>query len=685
MRFWIGTILFLSIFIEIHAQDKELDVLKHKLAVTQNDTLKMLLLDSIAFDYSEINPDSSYYYSEKGKVICQKLGYKLNEAFALNGKGYALLNMGNYPMALQTLLNALGIASDSKNEKYIPPVKYRILVLPGGGETGHNLFRLQILTWIHFNLGLLYENTGNAEKQLYHYQQALQLSQQTNDQTAIGTVNMNLGRLYLSMKKPDSALLFEQRAYEIAKQSNLQDYKGSVLLNLGRVYLAMGKEDTAINYIQQAITTSREQNYLRGIIAGNLLLSDISVQKNNIDSGFYFAQIGLKLALQMNSPDLLLRSYNAMAGLYRSVHNNDSIVKYQGLIIKIRDSLFNSRQSQQFQNIDFNETLRQQELETARKEYRNRLQKYILAGGIAIFLFAAIFLWRNNINKQKAYHRLKVQKEETDQQKTIAEKALEELKTTQAQLIQSEKMASLGELTAGIAHEIQNPLNFVNNFSEVNKELLREMNDEIDKGNLSEVKAIANDVISNQEKINSHGKRAEAIVKGMLQHSRTGSGQKEPADINVLCDEFLRLAYHGLRAKDKSFNVITKTEFDYSIEKITIVAQDISRVILNLINNAFYAVNEKQKQNLSGYKPTVIVTTKKEIDKVIISVKDNGNGIQDSIKEKIFQPFFTTKPTGEGTGLGLSLSYDIVKAHGGELSMRSEAGSGSVFTIQLNI
>jgi len=244
-------------------------------------------------------------------------------------------------------------------------------------------------------------------------------------------------------------------------------------------------------------------------------------------------------------------------------------------------------------------------------------------------------------------------------------------------------MASLGELTAGIAHEIQNPLNFVNNFSEVNKELLVELKDEAEKGNIGQVKAIANDVIDNQEKINQHGKRADSIVKGMLQHSRTSSGQKEATDINVLVDEYLRLAYHGMRAKDKSFNATAKTEFDSNIGKTNIVPQEIGRVILNLINNAFYAVNEKAKQNISGYDPNVTVSTSKQNGKVEIKVKDNGNGIPESIKEKIFQPFFTTKPTGQGTGLGLSLAYDIVKAHGGEIKLETREGEGADFIIQL--
>jgi len=269
--------------------------------------------------------------------------------------------------------------------------------------------------------------------------------------------------------------------------------------------------------------------------------------------------------------------------------------------------------------------------------------------------------------------------------KQTVEKTLVDLKQAQQQLVQSEKMASLGELTAGIAHEIQNPLNFVNNFSEVSNELIDEMTEELDKGDIEEAKAIANDIKQNLEKINHHGKRADGIVKGMLQHSRSSSGQKELTDINVLTDEYVRLCYHGLRAKDKSFNAAIKTDFDNSVEKINIIPQDIGRVILNLLTNAFYAVNEKKKANTDGYEPTVAVSTKKADNKIIISVKDNGNGIPQKAIDKIFQPFFTTKPTGQGTGLGLSLSYDIIKAHGGEIKVETKEGEGTEFVIQVPV
>ena len=311
---------------------------------------------------------------------------------------------------------------------------------------------------------------------------------------------------------------------------------------------------------------------------------------------------------------------------------------------------------------------------TAYANKMNMLGLFALLTGI---LVVALILFRNNRQKQKA--------------NKVLETTLTNLKSTQSQLIQSEKMASLGELTAGIAHEIQNPLNFVNNFSEVNKELIAEMRVEIAKGNYDEVNALAKDVEDNEEKINHHGKRADAIVKGMLQHSRsTNNATKEPTDINALADEYLRLAYHGLRAKDKSFNATMKTDYDATIGNINIIPQDIGRVILNLISNAFYVVNEKSKQNFAGYEPTVTITTASGQPpsggrSIVIKVSDNGGGIPQKVLDKIFQPFFTTKPTGQGTGLGLSLSYDIVKAHGGELQVKTMEGEGSEFIISLPV
>jgi signal transduction histidine kinase len=332
----------------------------------------------------------------------------------------------------------------------------------------------------------------------------------------------------------------------------------------------------------------------------------------------------------------------------------------------------------QFQLLIFDNEQKQREIDAARQQYQNKLKLYVLFTIIFVFILLTVILYKNNRQKQKSNIALQQQKEKV-------ESTLTELKSTQAQLIQAEKMASLGELTAGIAHEIQNPLNFVNNFSEVNKELIDELQEEVGSGNAEGVIAISNDIKENEGKILYHGKRADAIVKGMLQHSRASTGKKELTDINALADEYLRISYHGMRAKDKNFNAEIKTDFDESIGKINIVPQEIGRVLLNLFNNAFYTMNEKQKLSSAagGYQPIAKVTTRKLNEKIEIRVEDNGIGIPQKVVDKIFQPFFTTKPTGQGTGLGLSLSYDIIKAHGGEIKVETKEGEESEFIIEL--
>jgi signal transduction histidine kinase len=370
----------------------------------------------------------------------------------------------------------------------------------------------------------------------------------------------------------------------------------------------------------------------------------------------------------------VLRDYKLLAELYEKTGDNARAKETYKSFIILQDSILADQSKFRTISFETEQLINDNEISIAQLEGQNKIAS--LTRNFIIGLAALLLLLVAGI-----YYRFHAKKKANQ----VLENTLTELKATQSQLIQSEKMASLGELTAGIAHEIQNPLNFVNNFSEVNSELISELVDEVDKGNTSEVKLIAADIKENSKKINHHGKRADAIVKGMLQHSSAGSGKKESTDINALADEYLRLAYHGLRAKDKSFNASMKTDFDETIGNINIIPQDIGRVILNLITNAFYVVDEKKKSGIEGYEPTVSVSTKKVKDKVEIKVSDNGKGIPPKILDKIFQPFFTTKPTGQGTGLGLSLSYDIVKAHGGELRVETKEGEGSTFIIQLPV
>jgi C4-dicarboxylate-specific signal transduction histidine kinase len=329
--------------------------------------------------------------------------------------------------------------------------------------------------------------------------------------------------------------------------------------------------------------------------------------------------------------------------------------------------------------IAFNEEMKKQEELT---QQRRRSTTIIISSLVVTVLFISLItsiVIRHNQQRKKAYTLLQKQKEQTEQ-------AYTQLKATQQQLVQKEKMASLGELIAGIAHEIQNPLNFVNNFSTVNKELVTEAKQALSGGNYPEVAAVLSDIENNEEKISHHGKRADSIVKGMLQHARASTGKKEPTDINKLAEEYLRLSFQGMRAKDKSFNAAIETHFDNTLGQVTIVPQDIGRVLLNLFNNAFYAVQEKKAKLNGTYEPVVSVRTNKDSNSVQIIVKDNGTGMPQQVADKVFQPFFTTKPTGEGIGLGLSLSYDIVtKGHGGELKVESKEGEGTEFVVQLPI
>ncbi|MES1220939.1 MAG: ATP-binding protein, partial [Bacteroidota bacterium] len=408
-------------------------------------------------------------------------------------------------------------------------------------------------------------------------------------------------------------------------------------------------------------------------------LAKVFHQNDVADSSIYYARKALDIAQEYSFLKQVLDASSFLTSAFKNKKQFDSAFKYQELSIATRDSLFNVDKARKVQTLKFQEQQRLQSIETERMEFRNKIKSYILTGSAFILLFIVFILWRYTKQKQEANILLQFQK-------TKAEKAFEDLKSTQALLIQSEKMASLGELTAGIAHEIQNPLNFVNNFSEVNRELMDELRSEAVTGNNNEVIAIADDIIQNNQRIHHHGKRASAIIRSMLEHSRSSSGKVEPTDINLLTDEHLRLSYNGFRAKEKSFHATIKTDFDGNVGNINVVPQDVGRLLLNLFNNSFYALAQKQKQMGHPFEPIISVSTKKiettaGNQQVEIVVTDNGTGIPDSIMGKIFQPFFTTKPTGEGTGLGLSLSYDIVKSFGGTITATSKEGESTSFAI----
>ncbi len=664
------------------AQPAAIDSIKLIIRETANDTVRLLLLEKAANDYSEINPDSALIYATEIPVLARKLDLPLEEIGGMTELGYALLNMGNYPRALQTFLTTIALAENQQSEKNVLPARFPVMddfmdrTAPASTQRLAKLSRV-----LHFT-GILYANNGNYEKALNYYHTARFYAEQAKNLRVLSGIFNTAGRAYFSLQKFDSAQISLQKAYDLALAANYRRYLGSILLNQGRIHLALKKPGQARIYFYQALKESADQEYHRGVIASRLALSDYYRHSGQEDSSYYQIRQGLLLAHSLNAPDLHLRLYTSLADYFIKSGNSDSTVKYQSLIINLTQKLFNTKQTQQFQNIDFDAQQRQIEILAAKKEIQNRYQKMILLGILAIFFLLALFLWRINIHRKNTNALL------LKQNKDI-ESAMSNLRSTQAQLIQSEKMASLGELTAGIAHEIQNPLNFVNNFSEINRELIEEIQEgrrkepggRQDTPDLQMLQSIK----ENQEKILHHGKRADAIVKSMLEHSRVQSGQKEPTDLNALCNEFLRLSYFGIRAKNREFNAEFELVPDPNLPGVEVVPQDMGRVLLNLINNAFYSVDEKSKKRFPGYKPKVIVSTNKVEQGIEIKVKDNGVGIPEQIRDKIFQPFFTTKPTGLGTGLGLSIAYDIVKAHGGSLKVDSKAGEGSEFIVALPI
>ncbi|HEY5463046.1 MAG TPA: ATP-binding protein [Hanamia sp.] len=556
-------------------------------------------------------------------------------------------------------------------------------------------------------------NTGsnNLEEELKNELSALKLYKELNDKNGIGTVSFMIGGVYSGQGKYTEALDKYAEALQILKDSRQLNEIANIYMLIGYAYEKQG--DSAYSSNNKLLAKDKylkaESNQLISLRKWQAVPYRPSVAICYSDLGYINIKLqNLKIAKKYLDSSLAIyqsfRLKGAISYVYQGYAKIDSIQgKYKDAYKNYRlfkiyfDSSSNEEDAKKavkiqmqyaFDKKEVAEKSAQDKKDADAKRIKNQQYFAIAALGILVLavLIIALIQFRNNKHKQKANLLI-------TQQKQKVETTLSELKSTQSQLIQSEKMASLGELTAGIAHEIQNPLNFVNNFSEVNTELIDELKKERNKEirDFKNEDDILNDIKENEQKINHHGKRAGDIVKGMLQHSRVSTGTKEPTDINALADEYLRLSYHGLRAKDKSFNAEMITDFDKSIGKINIIPQDIGRVLLNLYNNAFYActersrstVNQQKSQNLISYEPTVSVTTKKSENSVLITVSDNGNGIPQNIVDKIFQPFFTTKPTGSGTGLGLSLSYDIAKAHGGEIKVQTNEGEGSKFIIQL--
>jgi signal transduction histidine kinase len=663
-------------------QDSYLDTLRQLVQTGKQDTLKATRLLMLGFYSIYSQPDSGIVYSKQALELSQTLHRPSDEALAFYEIGHNLCQLGDYANAIKFGLKTLSlfqnlndqggiiIATEALGTHYRDQRDYK--------QALHYLFKAKTLTEaLSHNLSVGNFYPLNKERQL-------------------ATQEAEIGFSYLTINT-DSALFYARAATIQTGFSWLYS-----IVVVGDAYSRKGNLDSALHYFRLGLKLTQEL-YLNDAADNYIGLSNVFRRLGLNDSCIHYAKKGLKTSRRISYLSGIYEASGIIASVYENIDPKQSI-KYYKLNKATNDSLFDQQKIREAQSFSFAEQLHQQELkqqleqstilhqqelkqqlEKTTIKNRNRLNVYALLVGLLILGIVSVGLWRRNIFKQRSFALLQEQKKETELQKEKAENTLADLKSTQSQLIQSEKMASLGEMAAGIAHEIQNPLNFVNNFSEVNKQLIEETGNAIDSGNQKEAKGLLSTLRQNQEKVSLHGQRADSIVKGMLQHSRISTGQKEPTNINALADEYLRLAYHGFRAKDKSFNAAMKTDFDQNIGSVNMVPQDIGRVLLNLFNNAFYSVSEKNKHALDGYDATVGVTTRKLNTKVVITVKDNGCGIPQKLIDKIFEPFFTTKPAGQGTGLGLSLSYDIAKAHGGQIEVHTKEGEYAEFQIELPI
>lgn len=657
---WISTF---TVFAQEQKIADSLAVIYQQTSLT--DSARLELLKELSFNELR-NLNKGLEYAEELIRIAERSGNKIFIRVGYFLKGNKEKSLGRLDNALDAYFRSAKIARESKH-------------LNAEGES-------------YGAIADTYSMGNNHSNAITYYNKAIEILRQTKDSVSLASYLLNAGDEFRKIEKYKSALSYTQEAKLIFDKVNYVSGQGYSLGNMGMVYASMGRNNLAEKYMNEGIRILEQMQDYHPICEYLISMADVYLDKGNHTAAVSYASRSLHLAEQYGLKEQIAGASLKLSELYEEEGNINESYKHFKKHIAYRDSINNIKTVQQMADLRTDYEVSQKQAEVNMLSSQKRNQRYLtiaLATILALAIIILVTLYRNIQHKRKAFRILNLQKKETDRQKAKVEAALNELQITQKQLIQTAKMASLGELTAGIAHEIQNPLNFVNNFAELTVELLGELREGVvnkltvlDKVEADE---IINNLAENLKKIGNHGKRADSIVKGMLQHSRSSAGKKEFTDVNALTDEYLRLSYHGLRAKEKEFNVNFTTDFDPNVGKLEILPQDIGRVLLNLYNNAFYAVCEKKRLVGDSYEPLVSVKTKRADHIIELSVKDNGIGIPEQILDKIFQPFFTTKPSGQGTGLGLSLSYDIIKAHGGELKVNTKQGEFAEFIVQLPI
>lgn len=649
---FITILIFLSLmaFAQQAANDSLLRLLKTNIP----DSSRSLILDRLGLSLMTSKPLIALQYAQQGLEVAQKAKFSKGVSRNMNRIGAIMRVTGNYPKSLKMHLDAQKISEECGDYE--------------GLARNFN------------NLGLFYSVQKDSKKAIETYFKGIAVAKKIHDQSLERILLSNIGMDYALLNNLDSARIYTQSAYELAVKQKSNNIN-VLLTNLANINFRAKNYQLALDYYRQSLPYSKEVEDFSILGQSYLGMAIIFKKINFLDSSLIYAHKSIKPAIESNNIKSLYESNSLLAELYEKINIQKSYQYYKEAIVA-KDSMFNQQKAKQVENISFAENLKKQDLIDSEKEFKNIQWLIILLSIIGVVFLISLLLFRNNRIQRRANKLLSKQKQEIDLQKSKAEIALKELESTQIQLVQKEKLASLGEITAGIAHEIQNPLNFVNNFAELSVELADELQEEFDKieivlKNKELFVVLLHDLTQNQHRISIHGKRASSIVSNMLEHSRSSEGEQQITDMNNLVEEYLNLSFHGMRAKNKAFSADYQFIKDENLPKIKVNQQDIGRVLINLFNNAFYAAGQSTNPNIK-------VITKMEDGYLIIEVIDNGKGIAKEILPKIFQPFFTTKPTGEGTGLGLSLSYDIItKGNNGKIEVLSEEGKGTTFLVKL--
>ncbi|TGE23681.1 hypothetical protein E5K00_00270 [Hymenobacter aquaticus] len=625
------------------AQSPALDSLRELARQPQSDSSRVLLLCSISDQYWARRTDSAEVYARRALALARRTGYQHGEGEALNRLGAALRER-NLARALELFQQSLRIA-----------------------EVRHDVpLQAQNLR----SIGIIYVYLRDQQQGLSYYFRALRLGRQLHDQRRVVLELSNIGLAYDLFNQLDSAQYYQQQAYALARQ--LHTPTNYILYGLGQVARKRGRLAEARGYYRRSIAESKALGHERSTNFAYVGLATLFQQQGRLDSSIYYARLGCQAAQHNGFLRGVLNASTLLTHDFKRRGPADSALKYQSLLLTMKDTLFGQEKVMRLQNINYQEQERARQAAADQAALKTRYRTYALVAGLVGLLALVLLLVRHRRQQQRANAALQT--------------SLAELKSTQFQLVQREKMAFLGELTAGVAHELQNPLSFVKKFAEVSTDLVDEINGAqrlARDGRLE--REILDGLKQNILNISQHGQRATAIIKGMLEHARTGSAPREATDLNALVAENLRLAYAGIRHQDPDFQATLSTHLAPGLPAVAVIAPDLGRVLLNLCTNAFYAVRQRQlAQPAPGYQPEVAVTTRLLAEAAEIRVRDNGTGIAEALKTKVFQPFFTTKPVGEGTGLGLSLSHDIISSgHGGTLAMESEEGQGTEFIITL--